>query len=121
MEKSKKICNDATKGAMLTLVLSELTIIRKAFANYIKSNSMNNKGSLSLISNASPKLQELIKILNGIKCTDICLVFVDRRTTAKILYHFIKVLFFLLLLLLFNLNYIVNYCNLFYLGLCSGK
>lgn len=91
VEKKKKICNDSEKSIMLSMVLSELTIIRKAFYDFIVINSNNKDKSISLINNASPKLKQLIQILSTIKRQDICLVFVDRRTTAKVLYHFLKV------------------------------
>lgn len=73
------------------MVLSELTIIRKMLSDFMKKDSTNIESPSSIFENASPKLQNLVEILSNINRSDICLVFVDRRTTAKILYHFIKV------------------------------
>lgn len=92
IEKKKKMCIDAEKLMILSMVLSELTIIRKILFNFMKKNSANIESPSSIFKNASSKLQSLMKILSDIKRSDICLVFVDRRTTAKILYHFIKVI-----------------------------
>lgn len=73
------------------MVLSELTVIRKVMFDFMKKNSKDIESATSLSINASPKLKELMKLLSKVQRTDICLVFVDRRTTAKILYHYIKV------------------------------
>lgn len=91
IEKKKKICNDLEIYTILSMVLSELTIIRKIMFDYMKKDSKNIESAASISMNASPKLKELMKLLSKIQCTDVCLVFVDRRTTAKILYHYIKV------------------------------
>lgn len=93
IEKRKKICFDAAKIMILSMVLSELTTIRKILFNFMKNYSTNIESPSSILKNASPKLQLLMKILSDIKRSDICLVFVERRITAKILYHFIKVLY----------------------------
>ncbi|VVC42507.1 Hypothetical protein CINCED_3A023563 [Cinara cedri] len=99
VEKKKKLCKDTEKSLMLLVVMSELTLIRKAFYDFIKLNSMSENCSSILMSencssilmsNASPKLKLLVDILKSIQRTDICLIFVDRRTSAKVLYHFIK-------------------------------
>lgn len=91
IEKKKKICNDIDKYMIMSMALSEVTIIRKMLFDYMKKNFIHIESSLSLHANASPKLRQLIKLLSNIKRNDICLVFVDRRTTAKMLYHYIKV------------------------------
>jgi len=57
----------------------------------MKKVDTNVEGVNSLKYNVSPKLRELMNILSNIKYTDSCLIFVDRRTTAKILYHYITV------------------------------
>lgn len=96
VEKKKKICIDVEKRLILSMVLSELTVIRKMLFDYMQSkipSSMPIESATSLQKNASPKLNQLMKILLSLKQTDACLVFVDRRTTAKILYHYIKVSF----------------------------
>lgn len=61
--------------------------------DYMQKIDMNIESVKSLKHNVSPKLQELMNLLLNIKPTDSCLVFVDRRSTAKILYHYIKVYF----------------------------
>lgn len=97
VEKKKKICIDLEKRLILSMVLSELTIIRKMLFDYmqcrIQQFSIPIESASSLQKSASPKLNQLMKILLSLKRTDVCLVFVDRRTTAKILYHYIKVSF----------------------------
>lgn len=91
IEKKKKICNDIDKLMLMSMALSEVTIIRKMLFDYMNKNSIHIESSSSLLTNASPKLRQLMNHLSQIKRNDICLVFVDRRTTAKILYHYIKV------------------------------
>lgn len=76
---------------ILSMVLSELTVIRKVMFDFMKKDSKDIENATSLSMNASPKLKELMKLLSKVQRTDVCLVFVDRRTTAKILYHYIKV------------------------------
>lgn len=93
VEKKKKTCNDINQFMLLSMTLSEITIVRKMLFDYMKKKTSNIENSLSLINNASPKLKELMKILSSIERTDTCLVFVDRRTTAKMLYHYIQVHF----------------------------
>ncbi|XP_060881396.1 endoribonuclease Dicer-like isoform X5 [Metopolophium dirhodum] len=90
IEKKRKICTDAKRLTIMSLVLSELTIIRKMLYDYMNKHSFIHKGHSTTLHNTSPKLKKLIEILSSIKITDTCLVFVDRRTTAKILYHYIK-------------------------------
>lgn len=91
IEKKKKICIDIDKYMVMSMGLSEITIIRKMLFDYMKKNFIHLESSSSLQTNASPKLRQLMKLLSNIKRNDICLVFVDRRTTAKMLYHYIKV------------------------------
>ncbi|XP_050534312.1 endoribonuclease Dicer-like isoform X2 [Daktulosphaira vitifoliae] len=90
IEKKKKLSEDGDKFIIFSLVLSELVIIRKLFSDYIKKHSKSTEGSLALIENSSPKLLKLISFLKNVKRDDSCLIFVDRRSTAKLLYHFIK-------------------------------
>lgn len=75
------------------MILSELIIIRKLLYDYMKKDSKSIENPLSIVKNVSPKLTKLHNTLLKLKRTDLCLVFVDRRTTAKMLYHFIKVFF----------------------------
>jgi ERCC4-related helicase len=75
----------------MTLVLSELTITRKMLYDYMNRHLFIDKNHSTTLHNTSPKLKNLIDILTKLQITDTCLVFVDRRTTAKILYHYIKV------------------------------
>jgi len=89
IEKKKKICSNMDKYMLLTMALSEVTIIRKMLFDCMEKKSKN----ISLLNNSSPKLRELMNILASIFRTDVCLVFVDRRSTAKMLYHYIKVSF----------------------------
>jgi len=91
IEKKRKICTDAKRLSIMSLVLSELTITRKMLYVYMNKHTFIHKGHLTTLHNSSPKLKKLMEILSSIKSTDTCLVFVDRRTTAKILYHYIKV------------------------------
>jgi len=91
IEKKKKICTDIRKFAILALVLSEVTVIRKILFDYMNKYSIIHKGHSTTLNNVSPKMKKLMELLSYIKVTDTCLVFVDRRTTAKILYHYIKV------------------------------
>ncbi|XP_003240109.1 endoribonuclease dcr-1 isoform X4 [Acyrthosiphon pisum] len=90
IEKKRKICTDAKRLTIMSLVLSELTITRKMLYDYMNKHLIIHKGHSTKLHNTSPKLKKLIEILSSIKLTDTCLVFVDRRTTAKILYHYIK-------------------------------
>ncbi|VVC34156.1 PAZ domain,Helicase, C-terminal,Ribonuclease III domain,DEAD/DEAH box helicase domain,P-loop containing [Cinara cedri] len=83
---------DIEETSMLLNVMSELTLIQKAFNDVIKLDSLHNECSSILMRNASLKLKQLIQILSNIQRTDTCLIFVDRQTTAKVLYHFIKCL-----------------------------
>jgi len=87
------MCNDNEKYMILCMTLSEVTVIRKMLFDYMEKKFTNVESSLSLFTNASPKLKQLMQILTSIKRNDNCLVFVDRRTTAKVLYHYIKVSF----------------------------
>lgn len=93
IEKSKKLYyNDNDKFAFLLMVLSELTITRKMMFNYMAKNSTQIvENCPPLINYTSPKLKKLMDILSHLESTDTCLVFVDRRTTAKMLYHYIMV------------------------------
>lgn len=91
IEKKKKLCTDIDKYMLMSMALSEVTIIRKMLFDYMNKNFINVESSSSLHANASPKLRQLMKLLSNVKRNDICLVFVDRRTTAKMLYHYIKV------------------------------
>lgn len=91
IEKKRKICTDVKRLTIMSLVLSELTITRKMLYDYMNIHTFIYKGRSTTLLNTSPKLKKLIDILSSIKITDTCLVFVDRRTTAKILYHYIKV------------------------------
>jgi len=75
----------------MSLVLSEISLVRKLLYDYMKKIDINIESANCLKHNISPKLKELMNILSNIKSTDSCLVFVDRRTTAKVLYHYIKV------------------------------
>lgn len=93
IEKNKKLCCDVTKYTILSLALSEITIIRKMFYDYLIKYDQNIESASALHENSSSKLQNLMKIISGLKRTDSCLVFVDRRTTAKLLYHYIEVYF----------------------------
>lgn len=91
VEKKKKICTDVKKLTNMSYVLSELTITRKMLYDYMNKHLFIHKGHSTTLYNTSPKLKKLMELLSAIKVTDTCLVFVDRRTTAKILYHYIKV------------------------------
>lgn len=91
IEKKKKSCTDMHKFFIMSAVLSELTVIRKTIFDYMNNHTTIHEGRPSILSNISPKLQKLLDILLNITVNDTCLVFVDRRTTAKILYHYIKV------------------------------
>ncbi|XP_022180231.1 endoribonuclease dcr-1 isoform X3 [Myzus persicae] len=90
VEKKKKICTDVKKLTNMSYVLSELTITRKMLYDYMNKHLFIHKGHSTTLYNTSPKLKKLMELLSAIKVTDTCLVFVDRRTTAKILYHYIK-------------------------------
>ncbi|XP_027844608.1 endoribonuclease Dicer isoform X4 [Aphis gossypii] len=90
IEKKRKICTDLKNHTIMSMVLSEVTIIRKLVFDYMNKHSSINNGHTTTLNNVSPKLKKLMEILSTIKATDTCLVFVDRRTTAKILYHYIK-------------------------------
>lgn len=78
---------------ILSWALTEITIIRKMFFDYMIKHEKNIESASSLHENSSSKLKNLMIILTGLKCKDSCLVFVDRRTTAKLVYHYIKVYF----------------------------
>ncbi|XP_050430735.1 endoribonuclease dcr-1 isoform X3 [Adelges cooleyi] len=90
LEKKKKLSEDMDKYTMLSCVLSQLIITRKLFLNHMLKNSKNIENLSTLKQNASPKLVQFMALLDSVERTDSCLVFVDRRTTAKLLYHFIK-------------------------------
>uniref|UniRef100_A0A2H8TDA5 Endoribonuclease Dicer n=1 Tax=Melanaphis sacchari TaxID=742174 RepID=A0A2H8TDA5_9HEMI len=90
IEKRKKACTDTKNLTIISLVLSELTIIRKMVFDYMNKHSTIYKGHSTTVNNTSPKLKKLMELLSTLKIRDTCLVFVDRRTTAKILYHYIK-------------------------------
>lgn len=91
IEKKKKLCSDLDKYMVMSLALSEMTVIRKMIHDYMAKNSKHAEGPTSLLINASSKLKTLMQLLLTIKRSDVCLVFVDRRTTAKIIYHYINV------------------------------
>lgn len=93
IEKHKRLCNDSTKFFILSLALTEITIIRKCLYDYMLQNDKVVESASSLKNNTSPKIKELMKILSSINRSDSCLIFVDRRTTAKLLYHYITVSF----------------------------
>ncbi|XP_026808824.1 endoribonuclease Dicer-like isoform X3 [Rhopalosiphum maidis] len=90
IEKKKKTCTDKKNLTIMSLVLSELTIIRKMILDFMNKHSSIHKGHSTTLNNTSPKLKKLMELLSVIKFTDTCLIFVDRRTTAKLLYHYIK-------------------------------
>lgn len=99
----------------MSLVLSEIIVIRKMFYDYMIKNSKLIE-SPSLTDNLSPKLKKLMDILFEVQRSDICLIFVDRRTTAKVLYHFMKV--FISYFLIFSC-FINQYFHYFVPGLHS--
>lgn len=75
-----------------SMVLSELTVTQKKLFNYMIKHSTNVVENNSfLLQYTSPKLQKLLGILTCLERTDTCLIFLDRCTTAKMLYHYIKV------------------------------
>lgn len=71
---------------ILSIVLSELTVIRKMLYNEMKKDPTKPE-----MYNISPKLKGILKIVSAIMRSDICLISVERRTTAKYLFNFIKV------------------------------
>lgn len=120
IEKKKKLFyNDTDKYKLLLTVLSEITIIRKIMFNYMAKNSTHivEDDGQSLIKYTSPKLKKLMNILSHLERTDTCLVFVDRRTTAKILYHYIKVSLLLMITILISLEYYNYLFKHFIIGL----
>lgn len=82
--------NTSREFALLSMVLSELIIIRKLLLESMEENSRNN-GVHSLCNNVSSKLKHLLQILTKIEISDICLILVNDQITAKILYHYIIV------------------------------
>lgn len=79
---------------VLSAALSKMIVIQKMLNDYL--NCLTNMicpfyNPLSTISNTSPKLIEFVDVLSTIKPTDICLVIVDCKKTAKFLYHYIQV------------------------------
>jgi len=79
------------KLPILYIVLSEITLIRKLLYDYMNKHASLHKDHTTTLHNVSPKLTKLMQHLSTLKSTDACLVFVDSRLTAKILYHYIKV------------------------------
>jgi hypothetical protein len=76
------------KLPILYMVLSEITLIRKLLNDYMNKHAKDHTTTLHSV---SPKLTKLMQHLTTLKSTDACLVFVDSRLTAKMLYHYIKV------------------------------
>jgi len=89
--KKQKICKDVNKSIIISLVLSELTIIRKMLYNYMNKHSIIHKDHSTSLQQVSPKVKNLMENLSTLKATDACLVFVSRRTTAKTLCQYINV------------------------------
>lgn len=98
---------------MLSTVLSELTIIRKMLYDYIIKDSPVIESRTSVFNNTSPKLKELMKILSHLERNENCLVYVNHQTTAKLLYHYIKVHFNILKLYLY-LNFVLIFVTALY-------
>ncbi|XP_026819706.1 endoribonuclease Dicer-like [Rhopalosiphum maidis] len=90
IEKKKKICHDMNKLSILYIVLSEVTLIRKLLYDYMNKHASLHNDHTTTLNNVSPKLTKLMQHLSTLKSTDACLIFVDSRSTAKILYHYIK-------------------------------
>ncbi|XP_025190355.1 endoribonuclease Dicer-like [Melanaphis sacchari] len=90
VEKKKKTCIDDNKCLILSLILSEITIIRKMLFDYMNKHASIHKNHSITLNNVSPKVKQLMQHLLTLKTTDACLIFVERRTTAKYLYHYIK-------------------------------
>lgn len=89
VEKKKKLIRNSKSshmGLIFSMVVSELTVIRKMLYDNMKKDTKNPETY-----NISPKLKELMNILSFIKCTDIYVIVIDCQTTAKFLLHFIKV------------------------------
>jgi len=89
--KKQKKCKDGKRYNIMSLALSELTIIRKMLYDYMNKHSIIHKGQSATLQHVSPKVKKLMEILSALKATDACLVFVTRRTTVKTLCHYIKV------------------------------
>ena len=53
---------------------------------------VSSTGGEKIIKYSTPKLKELIIILSDYKKEDLALVFVERRTTAKVLYYIFQVI-----------------------------
>jgi len=90
-KKQKKYNKDDERSYIMSLALSELTIIRKILYDYMNKHSIMHEGHSTTLQNVSSKVKKLMESLSTLKSTDSCLVFVLRRTTAKILYHYINV------------------------------
>lgn len=91
LERKKKLSKDVGQYENFSMVLSELTILRKILFDHMTKDSINIDSPIFLYNNVSSKLQNFIKIIVLLKRSDVCLVFVDRRTTAKMLCHYIMV------------------------------
>lgn len=91
IENKQKICKDVEKSYIMSLALSELTIIRKMLYDYMNKHSIIYEDHSTTLQNVSSKVKNLMEYLSTLKSTDSCLVFVLRQTTAKMLCYYINV------------------------------